>query len=284
MAFLIVGLIIALLGGIVSIFAQDPMLGELYKFVFDCGDYLTNASGVNLFSALTPTVYGIGMALIVLKFLKKAFDVYVMWTDGDPDSDPMLLLSNFVRAIATALIFQWVYRLFVDICRDVTNTILDTVNANVAFTDGWVTAITSLGLVPAIAGLIFVICYLIIYFSLMARGVEMMVMQMGVPLACAGLLDNDKGIFRAYVNQFVKAFVTTIVQITLCKIGMSLMLHTEYVAFYNIFWGIACMIAAISMPKILREFLVPTGGDGKIGNTVFQSVHVASLAKNVFTK
>lgn len=44
------------------------------------------------------------------------------------------------------------------------------------------------------------------------------------------------------------------------------------------------MIAAISMPKILREFLVPTGGDGHIGNTVFQTVHVASLAKSVFTK
>ena len=64
--------------------------------------------------------------------------------------------------------------------------------------------ITSMGIVPAIAGLIFVICWLILYFSFMARGIEMMVMQIGVPLACVGLLDNDKGVFRAYINQFVK--------------------------------------------------------------------------------
>lgn len=112
----------------------------------------------------------------------------------------------------------------------------------------------------------------------------MMVMRVGVPLACVGLLDNDKGVFRAYINQFVKAFVTTIVQIMLCKIGLSLMLGATIISVQNIIWGIACMISAISMPKILREFLVPTGGDGYIGNTVFQTVHVASLAKSVFTK
>ena len=112
----------------------------------------------------------------------------------------------------------------------------------------------------------------------------MMVMKIGVPLACVGLLDNDKGVFRAYINQFVKAFITTIVQIMLVKIGLSLMLNATMLSSQNIMWGIACMMAAMSMPKILREFLVPTGGDGHFGNTVFQTVHIASLAKSVFTK
>ena len=112
----------------------------------------------------------------------------------------------------------------------------------------------------------------------------MMVMQIGVPLACVGLLDNDKGVFRAYINQFVKAFVTTIVQIMLCKIGLSLMLNATIISASNIFWGIACMIAAISMPKILREFLVPTTGEGRIGTTVSQTVHIASMAKNIIAK
>lgn len=209
---------------------------------------------------------------------------YVLWTDGDPDADPFLLLTNFVRAVGTALIFQWLYGLFVDICREITNTIISQINGGTDMTTEWVTAITSMGIVPAIAGLIFVICWLILYFSFMARGIEMMVMQIGVPLACVGLLDNDKGVFRAYINQFVKAFVTTIVQIMLCKIGLSLMLNATIISASNIFWGIACMIAAISMPKILREFLVPTTGDGRIGTTVSQTVHIASMAKNIIAK
>lgn len=284
MTFILITLIAALLTGVVTLFFSSEMVGELYVTVFDCGKYLTTITGVEFFNLLMPTAYGIGLSLIVLKFLKKAFDIYVLWTDGDPDADPFLLLTNFVRAVGTALVFQWVYGLFVDICQELTNTIISQINDSTDLTTEWVTAITSLGIVPAIAGLIFVICWLILYFSFMARGIEMMVMQAGVPLACVGLLDNDKGVFRAYLNQFVKAFVTTIVQIMLCKIGLSLMLNATILSASNIFWGIACMIAAISMPKILREFLVPTGGDGHVMNSISQTVHITSMAKNIFTK
>ena len=86
------------------------------------------------------------------------------------------------------------------------------------------------------------------------------------------------------IYSMTKAFVTTIVQIMLCKIGLSLMLNATIISASNIFWGIACMIAAISMPKILREFLVPTTGDGRIGTTVSQTVHIASMAKNIIAK
>lgn len=284
MTFILITLIAALLTGVVTLFFSSEMVGELYVTVFDCGKYLTTITGVEFFNLLMPTTYGIGLSLIVLKFLKKAFDIYVLWTDGDPDADPFLLLTNFVRAVGTALVFQWVYGLFVDICQELTDTIISQINDSTDLTTEWVTAITSLGIVPAIAGLIFVICWLILYFSFMARGIEMMVMQAGVPLACVGLLDNDKGVFRAYLNQFVKAFVTTIVQIMLCKIGLSLMLNATILSASNIFWGIACMIAAISMPKILREFLVPTGGDGHVMNSISQTVHITSVAKNIFTK
>ena len=284
MTFIIISLIVALLGGIVTLFFSSEMVGELYTTVFDCGQYLTTVSGVEFFSLLMPVSYGFGISLIILKFLKKAFDIYVLWTDGDPDADLFLLLTNFVRAVGTALIFQWLYQIFVDICRDVTDQIMSAISQGTSPTIEWVNAITSMGIVPAIAGLIFLICYLILLFSFMARGIEMMVMKIGVPLACVGLLDNDKGVFRAYINQFVKAFITTIVQIMLVKIGLSLMLNATMLSSQNIMWGIACIMAAMSMPKILREFLVPTGGDGHFRNTVFQTVHIASLAKSVFTK
>lgn len=255
MAVIIVILITALLTGIVSLFFSSELLTSLYDIVFDCGQTLSSFTGVEFFGLMMPITYGVGISLIVLKFLKKAFDIYVLWTDGDPDADPFLLLTNFVRAVGTALIFQWLYGIFVDICRDITNQIMTSIDGGRDMSTEWVTAITSMGIVPAIAGLIFMICYLILLFSFMARGVEMMVMRVGIPLACVGLLDNDKGVFRAYINQFVKAFVTTIVQIMLCKIGLSLMLGATIISVQNIIWGIACMISAISMPKILREFL-----------------------------
>ncbi len=283
MTIVIIALIAAILIGLTPFFSS-PMLGELYTTVFDCGKYLTTVTGIEFFSLLMPITYGIGLSLIILKFLKKAFDIYVLWTDGDPDADPFLLLTNFIRAVGTALVFQWLYGIFVDIFEDITETIVGKIGDNTSNFAVWVTAITSEGIVPAIAGLIFVIIWIILYFSFMARGIEMMVMQAGVPLACVGLLDNDKGVFRAYINQFVKAFATTIVQIMLCKIGVSLMIGVTVIKPSNIFWGIACMIAAISMPKVLREFLIPTGGDGHMINTVSQTVHITSMAKNIIAK
>lgn len=284
MTIILIILITAVLSGIVTLFFSNEMLVGLYDVVFNPGAALAAITGVEFFSLIMPITYGVGISLIILKFLKKAFDIYVLWTDGDPDADPFLLLTNFVRAVGTALIFQWLYQIFVDICRDVTDQIMSAISQGTSPTIEWVNAITSMGIVPAIAGLIFLICYLILLFSFMARGIEMMVMKIGVPLACVGLLDNDKGVFRAYINQFVKAFVTTIVQIMLVKIGLSLMLNATIISASNIFWGIACMIAAISMPKILREFLVPTTGEGRIGTTVSQTVHIASMAKNIIAK
>lgn len=281
MTVVIILLIAAILGGIASLFFTDEMLNMLYYMVFDVDSLLSN-QGVEFFTMLMPVTYSVGLSLIILKFLKKAFDVYVLWTDGDPDADPFLLLTNFVRAVATALIFQWVYEIFVEVCREILDKILTTISVK-DDTQSWITGITSLGIVPAIAGLIFMICYLNLLFTFMARGIEIMIMRIGVPLACIGLLDNDKGVFRMYVSSFAKSFITTIVQVMLCKIGIQLMINVDIEHTHLIFWGIGCMIASISMPKILREFFIPTGGDGHIGNTVFQTVHVAQMAKNTFS-
>lgn len=236
MTIILIILITAVLSGIVTLFFSNEMLVGLYDVVFNPGA-LAMITGVEFFSLLMPVSYGFGISLIILKFLKKAFDIYVLWTDGDPDADPFLLLTNFVRAVGTALIFQWLYQIFVDICRDITDQIMSAISQGTSPTIEWVNAITSMGIVPAIAGLIFLICYLILLFSFMARGIEMMVMKIGVPLACVGLLDNDKGVFRAYINQFVKAFITTIVQIMLVKIGLSLMLNATMLSSQNIMWG-----------------------------------------------
>ena len=237
MTIILIILITAVLSGIVTLFFSNEMLVGLYDVVFNPGAALAMITGVEFFSLLMPVSYGFGISLIILKFLKKAFDIYVLWTDGDPDADPFLLLTNFVREVGTALIFQWLYQLFVDICRDITDPIMSAISQGTSPTIEWVNAITSMGIVPAIAGLIFLICYLILLFSFMARGIEMMVMKIGVPLACVGLLDNDKGVFRAYINQFVKAFITTIVQIMLVKIGLSLMLNATMLSSQNIMWG-----------------------------------------------
>lgn len=283
MTFILITLCVALISGIISTFMNEFLLSGLYDIVFHADRMMAQSTGADFFTTATNIAFTFAMSLMILKFLKKGFDIYVLWTDGDPDADPMLLLINFVRAVATALAFRWIYDIFVDVCSTVTNTILTSIGAETNYTATLVTGLTSLGIVPVIACLIFFIFYLILLFQFIARGAEMQVMLCGVPLACLGLLENDKGIFRSYVTQFVKAFVTTIAQVMLMKIGLALLLSTSVIDIANIPWGIACMLAATSMPRILRDFFVPTGGGGSITNTVFQTVRVAQMARGAFS-
>lgn len=171
---------------------NETMLNGLYDIVFHGDITMAQSTGANFFTTVTGIAFTFAMSLMVLKFLKKGFDIYVLWTDGDPDADPMLLLINFVRAVATALIFRWVYDIFVDACSVVTNTILTSIGAETNYTATLVTGLSSLGVVPVIACLIFFIFYLILLFQFIARGVEMQVMLCGVPLACLGLLETTR--------------------------------------------------------------------------------------------
>ena len=98
MTFILIILIGAILSGIVSLFFSSEMLVGLYDVVFNSGITMQTITGVEFFGLIMPISYGVGISLIILKFLKKAFDIYVLWTDGDPDADPFLLLTNFVRA------------------------------------------------------------------------------------------------------------------------------------------------------------------------------------------
>ena len=138
---------------------NEAMLNGLYDIVFHGDITMAQSTGANFFTTVTGIAFTFAMSLMVLKFLKKGFDIYVLWTDGDPDADPMLLLINFVRAVATALIFRWVYDIFVDACSVVTNTILTSIGAETNYTATLVTGLSSLGVVPVIACLIFFIFY-----------------------------------------------------------------------------------------------------------------------------
>ena len=112
------------------------------------------------------------------------------------------------------------------------------------------------------------------------RGVELMILRIGMPLACSGLLDSDKGVFREYIKTFFKGMLTVMIQISLCKLGVGMMMNVGINM--NIFWGIACMVLAIKTPAFLRDLLVPAGGGtGGVINQVYHSVRLVGMARHM---
>lgn len=278
MEVILVLLIVAVLNGAVAFI--DSMLADLIPMTLHADQYMTAAGGGSMVDVLFQILLGFGVSLIILKFLKKGFECYVMWTDGDPDSEPTQLIIRFVQAVAVAVCFPVMYGWLADITEDLTNQLITAIGASTNYDwQAWVNGLSSAGLVTAIFGLIFAICYFILYFQFLMRGVEIMILRIGLPLACTGLLDNDKGVFKTYLTKFFQSTVAVMVQISLCKLGVGMMMNVGINL--NVFWGIACLVLAIKTPRFLSEFMVPTGGGGGMVNNIYHSVRLVGMAKNL---
>ena len=278
MEIILVLLIVAVLNGAVTFI--DSMLADLVPMTLHADQYMTADGGGSMVDVLFEILLGFGVSLIILKFLKKGFECYVMWTDGDPDSEPIQLIIRFVQAIAVAVCFPVMYGWLADITEKLTNQLITAIGASTNYDwQAWVNGLSSAGLVTAIFGLVFVICYFILYFQFLMRGVEIMILRIGLPLACTGLLDNDKGVFKTYLTKFFQSTVAVMVQISLCKLGVGMMMNVGINL--NVFWGIACLVLAIKTPRFLSEFMVPTGGGGGMVNNIYHSVRLVGMAKNL---
>ena len=275
MEVILVLLIVAVLNG--AIVYIDEMLQELVPMTLYADQYMLAANGGSMVDVLFDIMLGFGISLIILKFLKKGFECYVMWTDGDPDSEPVGLV---VRFMVVAVCFPVMYGWMGEIAEDLIDQLMTAIGASTEYDwQTWVNGISTLGLTTAIFGLIFIICYFMLYFQFLMRGLEIMILRIGMPMACVGLLDNDKGVFKTYINKFFQSTLAVVIQICLCKLGVGMMLNIGINM--NVFWGLACMVLAIKTPAFLRDFLIPTTGGGGAINNIYHSVRLVGMAKNL---
>lgn len=272
MEVILVILIVAILNGCLAF--VDGLLNSIVPIALYAEKYMELESGISLITTLTNIMFTFGVSVIILKFLKKGFETYVLWTEGDADEEPLSLLTNFFKAMAVAICFPTMYGWLASIVQDLTTKLINAIGAATEMSfSAWVTAIGSAGLVTAIFGLIFMVTFFMLYFQFLMKGLEIMILRIGVPLACVGLLDNDKGVFKAYSTKFFQSVLAVLVQICLAKLGVGLMLNMHP------FWGVACMILAIKTPKFLNEFIVSTGGGGGGAvNNIYHSVRLVSMA------
>ena len=268
------------------------ILSELTPLVFEASDQLipvvfgAEATLSPYISPASSTIYNIGISLMILKFLKKGFEIYVMGTEGDPDMDPLQLVINFVKAMAVAIGFRPIYDLFVQILDETIDTICAFMNIYQEVSD-----FSSIGIVNGIFFLIALVIFFILFCKAFVLGINMMLLNIGMPLACIGLLDNDKGIFKSYFMAYVKTFLTILIQVVLSKLGLYVIVKSAGLGnivsgefdLVKMFFGIACLTAALGTPKLLAEFLIPVGPGGNIMSKVY-AVNTIRTALKSFAK
>ncbi|WP_129721368.1 conjugal transfer protein TrbL family protein [Xylanivirga thermophila] len=272
MSKLITLLIIEFLEGLFD-FLGNKMLTGIVPLALHAEQYMKGL-GIGGFDNLFKVFLDFGISMIILKFLKKGFEMYILWTDGDADADPVLLLSNFFRAMAIALTFPILYDWLAEITTDLSQKILEVVglNANMDFA-GLLANMSTGGLFSVLSFLVFFIIFILLYIQFIKNGLEILILRIGVPLACIGLMDADKGVFKTYIQKFFQAIFTVIVQLLLAKLGLALMFSGHMI------WGIAANYFAVKTPHFLQEFLIIPGGGG-ITNNLYSSARLMQMLKS----
>lgn len=163
---------------------------------------LTHTLGVQVISLdnLKMLIFSFALSLIILKFIKKGFDIYILWTEGEADTPPLTFIIYFLRAVvvllASTILYDWLVSVVQSFGQEMLNSL------NVAQTMDITTQMASLagaGLFSAIMALIALILLFVLWVQFIIRGAEIFVLKLGFPLACVGLVNADgRSIYSIY--------------------------------------------------------------------------------------
>lgn len=210
-------------------------------------------------------VYTFAAALVVLKFLYKGFTIYILWRDGDADSSPQDMLIGAIQAAVVMVAFPFLYNYMANITQEFADGLMAFLGFSIDNGVGLEALVESVlvSIVEGVVMLIYLILFAVMYIKLIQRGFELLILRLGVPFACIGMIDSDYGVWKSYIQVFFKTLFTSVIQIFLLSMSMLL------VSVGHIIIGIAVIGAAFSAPNIMQQFMVPSGRGGGIGSKIY---------------
>ena len=155
---LITNLISSIIGGADNII--NSVFNNLIDTCFNMENHLTTLFGTQWldFSGLKTVILSFSISLIILKFLKKGFDTYILWTEGDIDTPSLTFITYFIRAVVMAISFPILYDWLITVAKDLGNQVMVALNLGEQYS--LTTTIASLAIMnifAAIVGLIIII-------------------------------------------------------------------------------------------------------------------------------
>ena len=152
---------------------------------------------------------------------------HLLQSDGDPDHDPIHILTGFCQAVAISVTFLGLYTPLVNIFETFTKAILTAIGSKgeiEAIKDQFLLTLFGNGITTVLLLIIFLIIIFLIYIQIIKNGAELMVLKFAIPLLSVGLMDSDGGSFKIAGKKFLQMGFTCTLQIILLRLAMALLL------------------------------------------------------------
>ena len=167
---------------------SDATLNSLFKsmvnLVFFIERELNNIqvqSGNKIdFNGIYQIVFNYACFILVIAKLIK---IYFLQNDGDAEKNPIHLIIGMLKAVIIMICCKEIYDIFVGITSSFLNSILGAMPVKTASLSEILSGNISGGIFTAVACLVLLITWLVLICQFIMRGIEMLLMRMGIPFA-----------------------------------------------------------------------------------------------------
>ena len=223
------------------------------------------SSGNNInFNSIYETIFNYAIFMLVIVFIAKAIKIYFMMREGDAEQNPFHLAIGMLKAVIVMICFKEMYYIFVGIVQEFLNSILSTMQVQGTNLSEILLGNMGGGIFTAVACLVLLIVWLILICQFIMKGIEILVMRLGIPFAAIGLLNSDNGVFPEYIRNFLMTAFTLVVQLSLLNLSILTLINGHLI------YGIAIAVVSTNTPMILNKYMIRPNGSiiNSAGNTV----------------
>lgn len=211
----------------------------------------------------------LAFTILVLKVSNEAFQTYILYQNGDPDSDPSGLLIRTGQAVAIISTLPWivtqVFTFGSKVALDVAG--LGTGQTGVSDWSMILTfVISSGGSIIAIIAIILALALLIVAIQASIRGAELALMAVIGPIMALNITANNRNIWSAWFKQVLIVCVTQGLQIFMLQGALGILTRPSssiseagFLVIFGWLW------VTIKTPKYLQQFAYTTGFTGAVG-------------------
>lgn len=212
-----------------------------------------------LISKTFEATQGVALLLIILLSLKHILDSYILETDGDADTDPLIVLARNSKAmlvisagsLVTNLIIKWSDSL----CSYITGA------SSFSYTDlGFATALFHNMITMGWFSLIFIVVFEVIFFICcivaLIRGVELGLMKILLPIMACDLTSIRQEKWNNFIASFIVVAFGYIIQMVLYKFALTYAVQSDMLSLLK---SIVCLFFFIKTPNWLQKFAYSSG-------------------------
>ena len=249
-----------------------------FSTVFNCEAVFQEKVGVSI-QPICNVVFGYAFYLLILKFVWKLFNTYILGADGNEDAEPVIHIVNLGKAIFVSLAFGLLFSNMMGIGSEIATKILGAIKLDPKGLDfdnvlDALFSILTTRLMLALIVLVFIIMSVVLAVTFTLNAIQLIILRVGISFSALGLLDSDEGVFKPYVKKFFQICFAAIIQLVCYKLSVYALSLQSYV------WAFTLLAMAIKAPAWLSEFIMTNqNGGGKLQQALYSYSILRSFRK-----